>query len=169
MDESPQRLHSGQVGRIVGSDETMFKEYANRPEATHVAKRDDLVISDDIGFRDEQGYFYILGREEDVVILADSTISVTSIENDIRESFSVQEFFVGIARRTGAIDVAVLAVPTPEVEPDISGIKAFVERRFSPIPANVLVRIVAAIPKLASGKVDRIKARALAVTKADER
>ena len=144
----------------------MFKEYANRPEATQVAKRDDLVISDDVGYRDDQGYFYILGREEDVVILPNSTISVMSIENNLRNSFSAQELFVGITRRTDSIDVAVLVVPRG-ADVDIAAVQSFVEAEFSRIKATVIARIVSTIPKLASGKVDRLKAKALALSKSD--
>jgi acyl-CoA synthetase (AMP-forming)/AMP-acid ligase II len=167
MDEQLKPLPSRQVGRIVGSDETMFKEYANRPEATQLAKREDLVISDDVGFRDEQGYFYILGREEDVVILPGSTISVMNIESELRQSFLAREVFVGIVRKADSIDVAVLVVPSTPNVVDITEVKLRVEAKLSGMNATVKACLVSEIPKLASGKVDRIRARALAFVDSD--
>ncbi len=163
MDDMLQQLPSNKAGYIVGSDETMFKEYANQPQATQNAKHDNLVISDDIGFRDDDGFFYISGRAEDVVLLGDIVLSMMDIEKDLRTLQGVKDAYVAAAKETNPLRFAVLIATDDSEGVDYwrnqleQVIRAFVRAT----PLDIQLKLVKAIPKLSSGKTDRVSARAL--------
>ena len=74
MDDEGKPLPPGTVGRIAGGKEAGFQAYAGRPIETARAFHDDLILSDDRGYLDEDGYFYVRGRVQDAVIIGDRTI-----------------------------------------------------------------------------------------------
>ncbi|GAI84575.1 unnamed protein product, partial [marine sediment metagenome] len=80
-----------QRGRLAGSEETMFVEYANRPDATNQVKKNNLILSDDIGYIDEENYFYILGRDQETFIVNGQTVFLTDIEENLRNKIGIIE------------------------------------------------------------------------------
>lgn len=75
----------GQSGRLAGPEETMFIEYANRPDATGRVKKNNLVLSDDIGYMDEDHYFYILGRDQESFVVEGRIVFLADMEEGIRK------------------------------------------------------------------------------------
>ncbi|MDP2815461.1 MAG: class I adenylate-forming enzyme family protein, partial [Rectinemataceae bacterium] len=71
VDENCEPVPARTVGRIAGTESTMFTEYAGAPDVTASTKRSGLVLSGDVGYRDHDGYLYILGRTDDVARLKD--------------------------------------------------------------------------------------------------
>jgi acyl-coenzyme A synthetase/AMP-(fatty) acid ligase len=81
VDEEFRLLRSNLSGRLAGSENAGFLRYSNRPDETNLAKRNELIISEDIGFQDEDGFFYIKGRAQYCVVLPDgSTVFLEDLE-----------------------------------------------------------------------------------------
>ena len=146
----------GESGRIAGSEETMFIEYANRPDATERVKKNSLILSDDIGYMDESGYFYILGRNQESFVIGGKTVFLCDIEERLR-------------RITGIIDICIVAVE--EVKGAVDFYALIVSQKDNTNEDSVKIEIKSAIdiqlagflfvdtlPRLSSGKIDRLGA-----------
>jgi len=80
VDENRNELPEGCVGEIAISSVSMFDGYRNYPEKTAEALNDGLFFSGDYGFRFD-GYYYIIGRKKDIIIVAGNNIYPEDIED----------------------------------------------------------------------------------------
>ena len=77
VDETLTPCAPNERGRIAGGETAGFEEYSSRPEATLEVKRKKLIISDDIGYTDECGYFYVTGRDQDILLRGNTLVSLS--------------------------------------------------------------------------------------------
>ncbi len=72
----------GQVGEICvdASDPVAFLGYWNRPEATADKTRNGFIHTGDLARQDEQGFFYFVGRSDDLINSSGYRIGPTEIE-----------------------------------------------------------------------------------------
>jgi acyl-CoA synthetase (AMP-forming)/AMP-acid ligase II len=85
INDDYKQVGPNQPGRIAGNEEAGFFQYSNRPEATNRAKRHELIISEDIGYTDNEGYFYVSGRQQDCVVINGETLFIPDIESKLRK------------------------------------------------------------------------------------
>jgi fatty-acyl-CoA synthase len=67
VDESGRELGPNQPGEIVICGPLIFSGYWRRDEETTSTLRDGCVYTGDIGFYDDEGYFYIVDRKKDII------------------------------------------------------------------------------------------------------
>lgn len=146
-----------QGGRLAGSEETMFVEYANRPDATNRVKQNNLILSDDIGYMDEDNYFYILGRDQESFVVNSQTVFLTDVEAKIRKINGVNEACIVAIKSNGTPSFHAIVVASLNISED--QIRIEVEKHFSVILSGCL--FVNSLPRLPSGKIDRIGASKL--------
>ncbi len=65
--------------------------YFKDPERTAETKKDGWIYTGDIGYQDEEGYFFFVGRKKEVIRRRGELISPTEIESVINSHPSVQE------------------------------------------------------------------------------
>lgn len=150
-------------GRLAGSEETMFTEYANRPEATKRVKRKNLIMSDDIGYMDENGYFYIAGRAQEMFVVDGKTISIPEMEENARKIPDIKNVCIIVKERKEEVNFFSLVVSNNIKNNDL--IKNEIGKRLKVKLSNIL--FVDKLPRLISGKIDRIKAGELIIKEND--
>ena len=142
----------GEHGRIAGGIEAGFVRYSNRPEATDEARREGLIISDDYGCQDEEGYFYILGRLSDNVVRNGKSIFLSQIEARIRSDDQINECCV---TSTGDEEsVQIVAIVSPVIQTNAETIRTRINATLSDGERIDRVLLME-IPKVPSGKIDR--------------
>ncbi|MDP4163322.1 MAG: AMP-binding protein, partial [Bacillota bacterium] len=67
------------------------KGYWNRPEDTDQTLRDGWLFTGDLGYMDEEGYFYVVDRKKDMIIAGGFNIYPREIEEVLYEHPEVQE------------------------------------------------------------------------------
>lgn len=100
----------GQRGEILISGDNVMTGYWRNERATNAVLRDGWYSSGDIGFEDEDGYFYIVDRKRDLIISGGENIYPAEIENLLMEDDDIEEAAV-IARpdeRWGEVPIAVV-------------------------------------------------------------
>ncbi len=86
-DEVPQ----GEVGEIVIRGYNVMKGYWRRPEATAETIRDGWLHTGDMGYVDEDGYFFIVDRKKDMIIRGGYNVYPREIEEVLYEHPAVRE------------------------------------------------------------------------------
>ncbi|WP_336361482.1 acyl-CoA synthetase [Haladaptatus sp. ZSTT2] len=158
----------GEVGEIAvkyDGDPECFKEYWNKPEKTAETFNNGWLFTNDLAKLDDDGYYYFVGRKDDVIISAGYRIGPKEIENVL-------------AGHPAVINVGVIGVPD-DVRGQIP--KAYVELASGYAPSDALaeelkqhsknrlakyeypreIEFVEALPLTVTGKVRRTDLRDL--------
>lgn len=110
----------------------------------------------DRGYTDEDGYFYIEGRSDDVIISAGWTMSAVEIENTLLKHPAVLEAAVVGAPDALRGQVAKAYIVARQASDDVVGdIQAFMKAQLSKHEYPRLVEFVTELPKTPAGKVNR--------------
>ena len=118
----------------------------------------------DWGVRDEDGYFFILGRTDDVINVAGHRLGTREIEESITSHPSVAEVaVVGVADALkGQVAMAVAVLQDPSQTPDEASrmklegdIMALVDKQLGAVARPARVRFGSTLPKTRSGKMLR--------------
>ena len=89
--ESSEPLPPGEVGELAVKGPQVMKGYWNRPEETAETLRDGWLLTGDLGYMDDDGYFYIVDRKKDMIIAGGYNIYPREIEEVLYEHPAVQE------------------------------------------------------------------------------
>jgi len=156
----------GDPGEIVIHTENgvpcgLFCEYYNTPEKTAEVWHDGVYHTGDLAWRDEDGFFWYVGRADDVIKSSGYRIGPFEIESVIMELPYVLECGVSAApdEIRGQIVKASIVLtkgtePTEELKKDIQN---YVKKRTAPYKYPRLVEFKSELPKTTSGKIIRSK------------
>jgi long-chain acyl-CoA synthetase len=91
MDEAGKQVEPGHRGELVARGANVMRGYWNNPEETALAFRDGLFRTGDLGYQDENGYFYILDRLKDMIVTGGENVYSGEVEAVIYEHPAVRE------------------------------------------------------------------------------
>lgn len=89
--ETGEPLPPGEIGEIAVKGPQVMKGYWNRPEETEQVLRDGWLLTGDLGYMDDEGYFYVVDRKKDMIIAGGFNIYPREIEEVFYEHPAVQE------------------------------------------------------------------------------
>ncbi|MCB7070765.1 long-chain-fatty-acid--CoA ligase [Caldibacillus sp. 210928-DFI.2.22] len=92
--ETGEPLPVGEIGELVVKGPQVMKGYWNRPEETQEVLKDGWLHTGDMGYMDEEGYFYIVDRKKDMIIASGYNIYPREIEEVLYEHPAVKEVVV---------------------------------------------------------------------------
>jgi long-chain acyl-CoA synthetase len=101
FDDNDNELPCGEVGEVVVRAPNVMLGYLNKPEETAEALRGGWFHTGDLGYRDEDGFFYIVDRKKDMIIKGGFNIYPREIEEVLFQLPQVAEAAV-----LGAFDEA---------------------------------------------------------------
>lgn len=81
----------GEIGEIIIKGPQVMKGYWNRPEETQAVFKGEWFLSGDMGYMDEEGFFYIVDRKKDMIIAGGFNIYPREIEEILYEHEAIQE------------------------------------------------------------------------------
>jgi acetyl-CoA synthetase/medium-chain acyl-CoA synthetase len=165
IDESGQRLPPGEIGDVAlrGDPPSLFREYWKDSAATRRTRRGDWYVTGDRATRDEDGYFWFVGRADDVIISAGYRIGPFEVESALVEHPDVLEAAAVAAPDPdrGAV-VKAFVVLRAGAHGDAALVKQLqehVKRVTAPYKYPRQIEFVAELPKTVSGKIRRIELR----------
>jgi long-chain acyl-CoA synthetase len=101
VDESGLPVGVGQHGELMVRGANVMQGYWNNPEETKLAFRNGMFRTGDIGFRDDDGYFFILDRLKDMIVTGGENVYSGEVEAIIYQHPAVKE-------------AAVFGIPDPQ-------------------------------------------------------
>ncbi len=153
-DDRGEELPIGEIGEILVRGPNVMKGYHNRPEETAEVFVGDWLRTGDLGRMDDDGYFYIVDRKKDLIIVNGMNVYPRVVEEAIYEHPAVAECAVVPAphKLHGEIPRAVIVLRegsacTP------AEIRAHCRERLGRHEIPRIIEFVEALPKSATGKI----------------
>ena len=141
----------------------LFPGYWKNPDANARCFRGDWYYTGDKATRDEDGYFWFVGRADDVIISASYRIGPFEVESALIEHGAVAEAaVVGRADPIRSAIVKAFVVLAPGNEPSdalVAELQAHVRRVTAPYKYPREVEFIDELPKTISGKIRRNELR----------
>jgi long-chain acyl-CoA synthetase len=149
-------LGPGELGEIVLRSPTLMLGYFNRPDATAAALRDGWLYTGDIGYMDEDGYFYITDRKKDLIIVGGFNVFPREVEELLYQHPAVQEGVVlGLPDPYAGERVKAYVVLREGASATEEELIAFLRERLTRYKVPAAVEFRAELPKTMIGKILR--------------
>ncbi len=143
----------------------LFKEYLHDPQLTHEAYHDNIYHTGDVAWRDEDGYFWFVGRTDDVIKSSGYRIGPFEVESALMTHPAVVECAItGVPDEIRGQVVKATIVLSKDYK-DRAGdqlvkeIQNHVKRVTAPYKYPRIVEFVNELPKTISGKIRRVEIR----------
>ena len=169
--ETGEHKPEGEVGMFAvrrEGDPVVFQEYWNRPEKTaEVTVTDpdgeEWHLTEDLGYRDGDGYFWFKSRDDDVIITAGYRVGPGEVESAVLEHPDVEQAgVVGLPDETRNEVIKAFIQPVPGLEGD-DDLRAEIRERVREDLAEYeyprQVEFVDELPTTTTGKIQRRKLR----------
>ncbi len=159
----------GEIGEIViRTDKKLpvgiFKEYYREPERTASVWYEGYYHTGDLAWRDEDGYFWFVGRLDDVIKSSGYRIGPFEVESALMEHPAVVECAVTAAPdeiRGQVVKASIVLAPEyrPGSDMLVKEIQEHVKHTTAPYKYPRIIEFVTELPKTISGKIRRIEIR----------
>lgn len=161
MDDDGNLLPPNEVGEIIVQGDLVTNGYYKNSEATAVSRAFGWHHTDDMGYRDEEGYYYIVDRKKDLIISGGFNIYPGEIEQVIWSHEAVQDCAV-IGVPDNKWGEAVKAVVELKKGKSVTAeeLIALCKSRLGSVKAPKSVEFVVALPRSSVGKVLKKDVRA---------
>ena len=156
LETGQRECEAGEIGELVVRGPQIMRGYWNNPELTAAVLRDGWFCTRDLARMDENGFFYIIDRKDDMIISRGFNVYPGQIEEVLMRHPGVKDAAViGVAdRMKGQAIVAVVALKEGE-PPDREALFAYCREHLPDyrVPKSILIRD--SIPRDPSGKLLR--------------
>jgi fatty-acyl-CoA synthase len=163
VDGSGADLPAGEPGEVWIRGPAVMQDYWENPAATQEAFCDGWFRSGDIGHWDEAGYLHIVDRIKDIIIVGSSNVYPSDLEAVLGDCADIREAAVVGApdEELGEVPVACI-VTAPDASVTREEVLALFEGRIATYKHPRDVVFLDALPRHATGKLDRTALRKLA-------
>jgi fatty-acyl-CoA synthase len=158
VDDQNNPVAVNQIGEIICQSPLATEGYYMNPEATNASFRDDWFYTGDLGYFDEEGYLFVVGRKKDMVKSGGISIYPLEIEGVLYKHPEV-------------VEAAVIGVPDPEwgeavkavvvlkEGSSVSGeaLMQFCREQLAAYKVPKSVDMVSSLPHTEIGKVNKVK------------
>jgi long-chain acyl-CoA synthetase len=152
--EAGSDLKPGEVGELWVSGDNVMLGYFENPAETAKVLQDGWLKTGDLGYCDPQGYFYIKGRQKEMIIRGGENIYPREIEETLLSHPGVLEAAVlGIPDRVWGEEVMAVIVPkgNPGVKTNI--LEEFCRERMADYKCPKLWQVLPEMPKSPTGEI----------------
>jgi len=156
MDDAGTLLRPGETGEIVARGALVSAGYYNLPQATVEIRMHGWHHTGDVGYRDEEGFFYIVDRKKDMIITGGFNVFCGEVEACVMELPQVRDCAViGVPdEKWGEAVKAIVAVREGE-SVTREAIIAHCKARLGGVKAPKSVDFAIDIPKTPAAKTDK--------------
>ncbi|WP_300666098.1 AMP-binding protein [Fluviicola sp.] len=143
----------------------IFDEYLGDPEKKKAVFKHDLYYTGDKAYMDEDGYYWFVGRDDDVIKSSDYRVGPFEVESILLEHDAVIESaVVGSPHPVKGFEIKAFVILGPEYQSSqalADEIFLFSRGKLAPYKMPRIIEFVTELPKTISGKIRRVELRAL--------
>jgi long-chain acyl-CoA synthetase len=153
VDESGKELPPHTVGELVIKGPQVMKGYWNREEETRQTLQKGWLHTGDLATMDEEGYFYIVGRKKEMILVGGFNIYPQEVEGVLYEYPDVKEAaVVGIPDEINGEKVKAYVVPRDGQTIDLEDLKQHCYQRLTRYKVPKEFEIRDSLPRNTVGK-----------------
>jgi fatty-acyl-CoA synthase len=161
--ETGEDLPPNTPGELVARGYSIMKGYYKMPEETKKTIRDGWLHTKDLATVDEEGYFKILGRIDDMIIRGGENVYPREIEDFLYKHEKIKDVaIVGVPSEKYGEEVFAFIQLKEGVTATEEEIKEFCKDKISRFKIPKYIKFVDKFPMTASGKIQKFKLRELA-------
>lgn len=155
VDAEGNEVAVGEVGELIVRGPNVMKGYYKMPEETAMAIRDGWLYTGDLARQDEDGYFYIVDRKKDMIIVGGYNVYPREVEEVLYAHNAVLEAAViGLPDTDfGEAVHAYVVLKDPSVTPE--QLQAYCAERLVKYKVPKVIEIIDELPKNTTGKILR--------------
>ncbi|MFL5734666.1 MAG: long-chain-fatty-acid--CoA ligase [Chloroflexia bacterium] len=151
--DTRQPLPVGQVGELAIRAPQVMQGYWHQPEENAQTIRDGWFYTGDMARQDPNGYFYIVDRKKDLILVGGYNVYPREVEEVLYECDKVQEALVaGVPDRNLGEIVKAYVVLKPGVQATEPELRRFCAERLAPFKVPMRVEFRETLPKSGVGK-----------------
>jgi acyl-CoA synthetase (AMP-forming)/AMP-acid ligase II len=156
MDQNGKLLASGEQGEVVIQGANVIAGYENNAEANAGSFTNGWFRTGDQGFLDANGYLTLVGRLKELINRGGEKISPREIDEVLLTHPAIAEAVAfGVPHRMWGEEVAAAVVLREETSATESDLLAYCRERLAEFKSPKRIHIVQAIPRTATGKLQR--------------
>ncbi len=161
MDDSGNVLPDGERGEICIRGHNIMKGYLGRPDATKEAMQYGWFHSGDVGYRDEDGCYWIVDRKKDMILRGGFNVYPREVEEVLYEHEAIVEAAViGIPHDSHGEEVKAVVALGAGHSVTTDEIIAFAKEKLAAYKYPRIVEIIDELPKGPTGKILKRELRA---------
>ncbi len=155
VDEGGREVPEGQLGELLIYGPTVTPGYWNRPDATAETLREGWLHTGDLGFRDAEGFYFVVDRAKDMILRGGENVYCVEIENCLAEHPEVDEAaIVGVPDAELGERVKAIVKRVPGAALDADAVRRHVAAHLASFKVPELVEFTdAALPRNPAGKI----------------
>lgn len=161
IDPDGNDLPDGDEGELVVKSQTVFAGYWQDPQASAAAiSAEGWFHTGDLGYRDEDGFFFITDRKKDIIITRGFNISPREVEEVFMQHAKVEEAaLVAVKNERDGEAITAFIVGSGDGTPTIDELREHAKLNLAEYKWPKEYRFVDTLPKSATGKVLRAELR----------
>jgi long-chain acyl-CoA synthetase len=153
VDDNDNEVPQGELGEIVLRGGNILKGYFKNPEATEKAFRGGWFHTGDVGYRDQDGFFYIVDRKSDMIIRGGENIYPREIDEVLYQHPAVAAAAtIGVPDQLYGEEVAAFVVLKHGMKLTEAELIEYCQLELADYKCPKSIRFVADIPKGPTGK-----------------
>ncbi len=156
-DSSGKRLSPGEIGEIVAKGPTVMNGYWNLPKETEKTIVGGVLHTGDLGYMDEEGYFFVVDREKDMYRSGGENVYPAEVEKILLNHSKIgQVAIIGVPDdKWGEVGMAFVVPATQGDVITVEEIRAFLKDQVAKYKHPAKVKLVAELPLTATMKVKK--------------
>jgi long-chain acyl-CoA synthetase len=154
LDDKGIEVPCGEIGEISLGGPNIMMGYFRNENATAESIRDGWFRTGDVGYVDDDGYFFLVDRKKDMIIRGGENIYPREVEDVLLEHPGVQAAAV-IGRPDEVRGEEVHAVVVLDEAMDLTDLEAHCRERLAAFKVPSSWDVVDELPKTATGKIDK--------------
>ncbi|MEO5898828.1 MAG: AMP-binding protein [Ilumatobacteraceae bacterium] len=151
LDDAGEPLPNGTVGRIFVGNSARFEGYTG---GGGKESQRGLLSSGDVGHIDRDGFLYVDGRDDDMIVSGGENLFPSEVEELLNQHPAVGEAAViGVADEEFGQVLAAFIVRRPSASLDADGVKEYVRDHLARFKVPKRIEFVDELPRNATGKI----------------
>lgn len=156
VNELGEEVPDGEVGELIVRGPNVMKGYYKMPEETEVALRDGWLYTGDLARKDENGYFYIVDRKKDMIIVGGYNVYPREVEEVLYDHPAVVEAAViGVPDLDFGESVHAFVVLKEGAEETTESLVAYCASKLAKYKVPKVIDFLDELPKNTTGKILR--------------